>query len=68
MLKVNGNRPVGRPRTEWLDYVDLGWNRLGLRPNEMQSVLIDGEVWWLNLQLLPQPSKKKRIRKKEKFL
>ena len=34
--KVDGKRPVGRPQTRWLDYIeDLGWNRLGLYPSEM---------------------------------
>ena len=58
--KVSGKRPVGRPRTIWLDYMeDIGCNRLGLYPSEMQSVLVDREVWQLNLELLPQqPSKK----------
>ena len=58
--KVSWKRPVGRPRTRWLDYIeDLDWNRLGLYPSEMQSLLIDREVWRLNLELLhPQPSGK----------
>ena len=52
--KVSGERSVGRPRTRWLDYIeDLGWNRLGLYPSEMQSVLVDREMWRLNLELLP---------------
>ena len=43
--KVYGKRPVGRPRTRWLDYIkDLVWNRLGLHPSEMRSVLVDREV------------------------
>ena len=58
--KVSGKRPVRRPRTRWLDYIeDLGWNRLKLHPNEMQSVLEDREAWRHNLELLPpQPSRK----------
>ena len=58
--KANGRRPVGRPRTRWTDYiVDLGWNRLGLRPSKMMEVMEDREVWRLNLELLPpQPSRK----------
>ena len=40
--KVSWKRPVGRPRTRWLDYIeDLGWNRLGLYPSKMQFVLVD---------------------------
>ena len=40
--EVSGKRPGGRPQTRWLEHIeDLGWNRLGLYPNEMQSVLVD---------------------------
>ena len=56
--KFYAKRPVGRSGTRWLDDdEDLGWNCLGL--SEMQSVLVDREVWRLNLELLPpQPSRK----------
>ena len=59
-VEVSGKRPVGRLRRRWLDYIeDLGWNRLGLHLSEMQSLLVDREVWQLNLELLaPQFSKK----------
>ena len=31
VVEVIGQKPVGRLRTRWLDYMkDLGWNRLGL--------------------------------------
>ena len=65
--KANGRRPVGRPRTIWTDYiVDLGWNRLGLRPSEMMEVMEDREVWRLNLELLPPATlTEKRAMKKE---
>ena len=58
--KVNGRRPVGRPRTTWLDYIeDFGCNRLGLRSSEMQFALVDRDVWCVNLELLrPQLSRK----------
>ena len=58
--KVSGKKSVGRPRTRWLDYIeDRGWKRLRLYPSEMQSVLVDREVWRLNLELLPpEPTKK----------
>ena len=58
--KVSGKRPDGRPRTRWFNYIeDLGWNRLGLYPSKMQSLLVDREVWRLNLELLPlQPQGK----------
>ena len=60
LAKANGRRPVGRPRTRWIDYIeDLGWNRLVLHPSKMMEVMEDSEVWWLNLKLLPpQPSRK----------
>ena len=60
LAKANGRRPVGQPRTRWIDYIeDLGWNCLGLLPSEMMEVMEDREVWWLNLELLPsQPSRK----------
>ena len=46
--KVSGKTPVGRPRTRWLDYIeDLSWNRLGLYPSEMQSVLVDRKVYFI---------------------
>ena len=66
--KVSGKRPVGKPRTRWLDYIeDLGWNRLGLYPSEMQYVLVDRAVWRLNLETLHlQPSRKSGWRKKKK--
>ena len=64
--KVSGKRPVGRPRTRWLDYSEnLGWNRLKLYPSKMQSVLVDREVWRLNLEL-PQHSSKNGKKKKNK--
>ena len=63
--KVSGKSPVGRPQTRWLDYIeDLGWNRLELHPSEMQSVLVDREVWRLNRELLALG---KACKKKAKF-
>ena len=61
-VEVNGKRPVRRSRTRWLDYIeDLVWNRLGLNTSEVQFVLVDREVWRLNLELLPpQPSRKRK--------
>ena len=60
LAKANGRRPVGRPRTRWIDYIeDLGWSRWGLHPSEMVEVMEDREVWRLNLELLPlQPPRK----------
>ena len=37
-----------RRRRRWLDCIkDLGWSRLGLRFNKMQSVLVESKVWRL---------------------
>ena len=37
--KVNEKRPVGRPRTRWLNYIeDRVWNRLELRSSEIMSI------------------------------
>ena len=60
LARANGRRPVGRPRTRWMDYIEeFGWNRFGLHPSEMMEVMEDREVWRLNLELLPpQPSRK----------
>ena len=65
--KVSGKRPVKKPRTRcWLYYIkDLGWDSLGLHPSEMQSVLVDGEMWRLNLELLPP--QRKAGEKKSRF-
>ena len=52
--KVNEKRPVGRSPTRWLEYIrDLSLNRLRLRLYEMQSVLVEREVWRLYLELTP---------------
>ena len=51
--EVSGKKPIGRPRTRWLDDIkNLGWNCLGLHPSEMQSVLMIEKMWLLNLELL----------------
>ena len=56
----SGKKTVGRPQTRWFDYVeDLGWNRLGFHPSEMQSVLVDREVWRLDLEVLSRKSQVK---------
>ena len=69
LAKVNGRRPVGRPRTRWANYIeDLGWNRSGLHPTKMMNVMEDREAWRPNLELLlPQPTQltEKRAMKKE---
>ena len=50
LAKANGGRPVGRPRTTWINYIeDLGWNRLGLHPSEMMDVMEDRKLWRLDL-------------------
>ena len=62
LAKANGGRPVGRPRTTWINYIeDLGWNRLGLNPSEMMDEMEDRKLRWLDLKLLPlQPLRKSR--------
>ena len=68
--KVNGMRPVGRPQTRWLDYIEeLRWNGLGLCPSKMRSMLLDREARRRNLELLlPQPSGKAGEEEKKKEL
>ena len=62
--KMNWKSQLKRPQTRWLKYVkDLGSIRLKLCPSETQSVLVDRELWWLNLELLPQQLQKKRTKK-----
>ena len=63
--EVSGKRPVGRPRTRWLHYIeDLNCSRFGLRPSEMRTVSLDREVWALNVELPAQPSTNSGRRKK----
>ena len=57
---VSGKMPFGRPRTGWLDYTeDFSWNRLELHPSGLPFVLVDRDVWRLNLELLAQQSSTK---------
>ena len=38
LAKANEERPVGRPRARWTNYIDgLLWNRLGLHPSKMME-------------------------------
>jgi len=38
IVKVKGERAIGRPRTRWNDYIeDFGGNRFGLRPSEVME-------------------------------
>ena len=63
--KVNEKGPVGRPQTRWLDYIkDLSWNRMGRRPSEMQSVLLNGKMWRLDLELFSRKPQGKADREK----
>ena len=69
MLQVKKKKPAVRSQTRWLDYIkDLDWNHLGLRLNEMCSVLVDREVWRLNLNCRPAILKEKRMKRKENFV
>ena len=50
LAKANGRRPVGRPKTRRINYIDNpGWNHLGLHSSEMMDVIEDGEVWRLKI-------------------
>ena len=52
-IEVSGKNSVERLRIRWFDYIeDLSWNRLGLNPSEIQSVLVDREMWRRNLEVL----------------
>ena len=65
--KVNEKRPSGRLQTRWLDSIkNLGWNRLGLCSSKMQSVLVNQELYWHNLKLLPLQLSRKSSRRKRK--
>ena len=48
------NKPRGRPRTRWRDYVSrLAWERLGIPQEELDEVAGEREVWASLLRLLP---------------
>ena len=67
--QANEKRPIGRLKTEWINYIaeDLGWNRLGLLSSKMMKVMEDRKVRGLNLEMLPQqPSRKKWAMKRER--
>ena len=67
LAKVNGRRPVGRPRTRWTNYIeDLGWSRLELRPNEWWrwwKTVKSGRLFW---SCCPRNSRKKAGKKKRR--
>ena len=67
LLKLVGKSQLEDHIKKWHDYIkDHGWNCLGLHPSKMQSVLVDGEEWRLNLELLPLQSSRKNHYKEEK--
>lgn len=50
----SGKRPLGRPRNRWLDQVrHLSWSRLGIPPDELESMAEDREGWRVHLSILP---------------
>ena len=52
--KPNGRRPVGRPRTRWLDYIEnLGSSRLVLPSQQLRLVAEDRTQWKSALERLP---------------
>ena len=68
-FEKNEKRPLRRPQTRWLDYIeDLGWNRLELRPSEMQSVLLDREVWQFKRFTRNLPGKASEERKRQNLI
>ena len=53
--RPSGQRPRGRPRTRWRDYVSrLAWERLGVPLEELEEVAGEREVWVSLLKLLPR--------------
>ena len=53
--EVSGKRSIGRPRIRWLDSInDFGRSRLELHPSEMQSVMVNREVWRLIWSCCPR--------------
>ena len=60
-----GQRPRGRLRTRWRDYIeDLSWSRLGITAEHLSFVAEDRDAWRLQLELLPlQPPKDKWVQK-----
>ena len=68
LAKVNGKRPVGRPKTRWTNYIDdLGENRLRLHPSEMMEVNEDRKVWRLNSSLCPRNPHSDEKRRRSTF-
>ena len=56
LAKANRKRPKTKKKSNFIQ--DLGWNRLEFHPSEMMDVTEDREMWRLNLELLPQTSRK----------
>ena len=57
----SGRRPPGRPRTHWKDYVsELAWVHFGIRPEELDKVAGEREVWASLITLLTRPWKSSR--------
>ena len=65
-VEVSGKRPVRRHEQDGLIiWRILAGTRLGFHPSEMQSVMVDREVWRFNLELLlrnPQINEKQQSR------
>ena len=57
LVRIAGKRPIGRPRTRLLQHIEsLDRNRLGPGPNKLKEVVVvvDRDVWRLNLEMLPR--------------
>ena len=50
----SGRRPLGRPRKRWIDQVhELTWGRLGISPDELESMAEDRTAWRSLVRALP---------------
>ena len=67
-VEVSGKKLDGLPWPRSINYITkLGWNFLGLRQSEMQSVLVDWKIWQLNPQLRQRNPQRKAIEKKRRL-
>jgi len=56
-----GNRPSGRPRTRWRDYIsDLAWSSLRVEPRDLAEIAVARELFRILLRLLPINTLQKR--------
>jgi len=66
LAKVKGKRPVGRPEHVGMTTLRIpGWNLLGFQPSEIMEVLVDRDVWRINLEMLPSRHGHERVLKED---